>query len=200
MDMRFGGLVAMYSNRYGSNAGWTKTSLKYRDAASGGLTWTSRFPGGSNGITYDDGVILDGVFADGTIATGIDGQAHDISGMTHQEAIDAGIIEPTHAGAYHVFRNAWGEGVINDDWVHKLSYIALREITLSYRLPQSIASKIRAKNLGVSLSARNLGYLYNSLPNNVHPESVRGNRSAEFRIRGYEPYIANYTFTINAEF
>lgn len=54
--------------------------------------------------------------------------------------------------------------------------------------------------MNLSLAARNVGYIYNSLPNNVHPESVRGNRSAEFRIRGYEPYIRNYTFTINAEF
>ena len=199
LDMRIGGLVAMYSNRYGSNAGWTKSSLAYRDKEHGGLTWTSKFPE-CNGVTFEDGVILEGVFAPGTTATGIDGKAHDISGMTHQEAVDAGIIEPTHASAYHVFRNAWGEGTINDDWVHKLSYIALRDITLSYRMPKTIASKIGAKNLGVSLSARNLGYIYNSLPNNVHPESVRGNRAAEFRIRGYEPYVANYTFTINAEF
>ena len=200
LDMRIGGLVAMYSNRYGSNAGWTGTSLAFRDKEHGGMTWTSQFQGGSYGITYDDGVVLEGVFAPGTSATGIDGKIHDISGMTHQQAIDAGIIEPTHAGAYHVFRNAWGEGTINDDWVHKLSYIALRDITLSYRLPKNWATKVKAKNLGVSVSARNIGYLYNSLPNNVHPESVRGNRSAEFRIRGYEPYIANYTFTINAEF
>ena len=200
LDMRIGGLVAMYSNRYGSNAGWTGTSLAFRDKEHGGMTWTSQFQGGSYGITYDDGVVLEGVFAPGTSATGIDGKIHDISGMTHQQAIDAGIIEPTHAGAYHVFRNAWSEGTINDDWVHKLSYIALRDITLSYRLPKNWASKVKAKNLGVSVSARNIGYLYNSLPNNVHPESVRGNRSAEFRIRGYEPYIANYTFTINAEF
>ena len=52
----------------------------------------------------------------------------------------------------------------------------------------------------MEITGRNVGYIYNSLPNNVHPESVRGNRSAEFRIRGYEPYIRNYTFTINAEF
>lgn len=88
--------------------------------------------------------------------------------MTHQQAIDAGIIEPTHASAYHVFRNSWGEGVVNDDWVHELSYIALRDITLSYRMPKSIASKIGAKGLNLSLAARNVGYIYNSLPNNVH--------------------------------
>ena len=101
------------------------------------MTWTSQYAGGSNGITYEDGVILEGVFAPGTSATGIDGKSHDISGMTHQQSIDAGIIEPTHASAYHVFRNSWGEGVVNDDWVHELSYIALRDITLSSRMPSS---------------------------------------------------------------
>ena len=44
-------------------------------------------------------------------------------------------------------------------------------------MPKSIASKIGAKGLNLSLAARNVGYIYNSLPNNVHPESVRGNRS-----------------------
>lgn len=201
LDARFGGLVAMYSNRYGSGSGWTESSMKYRDKENGGLTWTSQFAGGSNGITYDDGVILDGVFAPGTIATGLDGSTkHDISGLTHQQAVDKGFIEPTHASAYHVFRNAWGEGTINEDWVHELSYIALRDVTLSYRIPKNWASKVGAKNLMLSASARNLCYLYNSLPNNVHPESVRGNRTSEFRIRGYEPYVASYMFTINAEF
>ena len=62
LDMRIGGLVAMYSNRYGSNAGWTSTSLAYRDKEHGGLTWTSKFPE-CNGVEFEDGVILDGVFA-----------------------------------------------------------------------------------------------------------------------------------------
>lgn len=47
---------------------------------------------------------------------------------------------------------------------------------------------------------RNLGYLYNSLPNNLNPESVRSNSASEFRIRGFEPYTASYIFTINANF
>ena len=199
LDMRIGGLVAMYSNRYGTNSGWTESSLAYRDTEHGGLTFTSQFAD-SKGIQYHDGVVLDGVFADGTVVTGIDGNAHDISGMSHQEAIDAGIIEPTHAGAYHVFRNSWGEGIINDDWVDELSYIALRDITLSYRLPNAWAKKVFAKSLNLSFSARNVCYLYNSLPNGVNPETVRGNRAAEFRIRGYEPFVRNYTFTISAEF
>lgn len=199
LDMRVGGLVAMYSNRYGSGSGWTETSLAYRDEEHGGQTFTSQFPD-SKGITYHDGVVMDGVFADGTIVTGIDGQAHDISGMSHQEAIDAGIIEPTHASAYHVYRNDWGAGVVNDDWVSELSYIALRDISLNYRLPSTWAQKIKAKSLNVGFSMRNVCYLYNSLPNGVNPETVRGNRSAEFRIRGYEPFLRNYTFNVSVEF
>ncbi len=199
IDMRIGGLVAMYSSRYGTANGWTKTSLAYRDKEHGGLSWTSGFAD-SKGIAYNDGVILEGVFAPGTQATGIDGKVYKIGGMTHQEAVDKGIIEPTHAGAYHLMRNSWGQGIVNDDWVHELSYVALRDITLSYRLPKTFAAKLRAQNMSVSFSAHNVGYIYNSLPNDVHPESVRGNRSAEFRIRGYEPYIRNYSFTISADF
>ena len=37
---------------------------------------------------------------------------------------------------------------------------------------------------------------YNSLPNDVNPEGVRGNLSGEFRIRSFDPYTANYTMTI----
>ena len=199
LDMRIGGLVAMYSNRYGSYAGWTESSLAYRDEEHGGLTFTSQYAD-SKDITYHDGVVLDGVFADGTVVTGIDGQAHDISGMSHQEAIDAGIIEPTHASAYHFYTNDWGTGTINDDWVHELSYIALRDVSLNYRLPTTWAEKIKAKSLNVGFSMRNVCYLYNSLPNGINPETVRGNRSAEFRIRGYEPFIRNYTFNVSVEF
>lgn len=35
-DMRFGGLVASYSNLYGTQAGWIKSSLKWRDPEHGG--------------------------------------------------------------------------------------------------------------------------------------------------------------------
>lgn len=179
--------------------GRTESSLAYRDEEHGGLTFTSQYAD-SKDITYHDGVVLDGVFANGTVVTGIDGQAHDISGMSHQEAIDAGIIEPTHASAYHFYTNDWGAGTINDDWVHELSYIALRDVSLNYRLPTTWAEKIKAKSLNVGFSMRNVCYLYNSLPNGINPETVRGNRSAEFRIRGYEPFIRNYTFNVSVEF
>lgn len=209
IDARIGGMVASYSNRYGTANGFSETSLRYRDAAHGGMTWTSKFNGttadpiGSAGITYNDGMIPDGIFLPGTILTAVNGSKYTVpagGGQTYQELYEAGILEPVHAGAWHYRSNSWGQGTINDDWFHELSYIALREISVGYQFPKNLASKIGAKNLGVSLSARNLGYLYNSLPNDLHPESIRGNVSHEFRIRGYEPYTANYMMTVNVEF
>lgn len=206
LDARVGGLVAIYANRYGTTTGYTGNSLKYRDAEHGGITWTSQWmdaPGvksDSYGFTYTDGVIPEGVFAQGTTINGADGNSHDVSGMSYQACVDKGWLEPMHAGAYHYYRNDWSLGIINDDWVHELSYIALREITIGYNFPKSIAKKIGAKGLGCSLTGRNLCYLYNSLPNNVNPESVRGNSSGEFRIRSYNPYTANFMFTINVDF
>ena len=199
LDMRFGGMVASYNNRYGLSYGYTGTSMQYRDADNGGLSWISKYED-SNNIAYNDGVIPQGVFASGTIVTGVDGKKHDVGGQSYASLVEQGILEPTHAGAYHYWSNAWGTGTINDDWVSEVNYIALREISLSYKVPQNIASKLKAKNLNVGFSARNLGYLYNSLPNNLHPETVRGNQSGEFRIRAYDPYTASYSFSVGMEF
>ena len=206
LDMRFGGKVAVYGNRYGTAYGWTESSLKFRDEAHGGMTWTSQYlnadgsQSGSYGVTYHDGMIPQGIFASGTQVTGIDGKTHDVSGMSYQQAYENGILEPMHAASYYNYANQWSTGVTNDGWIHDLKYIALREITVGYRFPSNIAGKIGAKRLGVSFSARNLGYLYNSLPNDVNPEGVRGNLSGEFRIRSFDPYTANYTMTINVGF
>ena len=200
-DMRFGGMTASYANLYGTQGGWLESSLKGREGH-GGLSWTSQYAE-SNGITYHDGVIPQGVFKEGTIATFVDGTKNDVSGMSYAQLIKEGKLEPTHAGAYNINHSAWNSpwgSTIDDVWFHEVNYISLREISLSYRFAKEIAHKVGAQGLSVMLSARNLGYLYNSLPNNINPESGRGNDSREFRIRGFEPYTANYMMTINVDF
>ena len=182
-----------------TQAGWTESSLQYRDPEHGGMTWTSQYAD-SKGIQYTDGMIPEGVFKEGTIATLVDGTKMDVSGLSYAQLVQEGKLEPTHAGSWYGNNYAWGAQTIDDIWVHKLSYIALRNITVNYRLPNSISHKLGAKGLNLSFSARNLGYLYNSLPNNLNPESVRSNSASEFRIRGFEPYTASYIFTINANF
>lgn len=196
LDMRFGGYIASYGSRYGTAYGFTESSLAYRDEEFGGVTWTSKF----DNITYHDGYVPQGIFADGTTVTTPGGNQVDVSGMTYQQALDAGYVEPVHASAWHFYRNGWSDGVLNDDWFKKLNYIALREITIGYRVPSNIASKIGAKNLHLSLSGRNLGYLLNTMPNKENPESIRGTHASAFRARSFSPYTASYMFTINANF
>ena len=50
-------------------------------------------------------------------------------------------------------------GVVNEDWVKKLNYIALRDVMLSYRMPTNICSKLNAKSMNLILAGHNLGYL-----------------------------------------
>ena len=199
LDMRMGGLVASYSNRYGTAYGITSESMKYRDAENGGMSWTSGYAD-SNDMEFNDGMIPQGVFADGTVVTGVDGTKHSVGGQSYQSLVDKGILEPQHASSHHFWNNQWSTGTVNDSWVSELNYIALREVTLHYNLPKTFTSKLGAKRMGLAFSARNLGYLYNSLPNNLNPESIRGNNAAEFRERSNSPYTASYMLTVNLDF
>lgn len=195
LDARFGGYVASYNSRYATAYGYSGESLKYRK----GITWTSQYAD-CKGMTFTDGIIPNGVFEPNTKVQAVNGTTVDVSGKTYQQCVDEGILEPAHLSGYAYFSNSWSTGTINDDWFKKLNYIALREISLSYQFPVSIANKIGAKNLAVSLSGRNLGYLLNTAPNHENPESVRGTGAAMFRMRSYSPFTANYMLTINASF
>lgn len=198
IDMRFGGYVASYGSRYGTAYGLTEASLDYSAPEYGGIEWTSKF----DNATYKDGFIPEGVIAGGTKITQPDGTSYEVAegGETYQTLYNNGKTEPTHASAWHYFNNSWGNGVINDNWVTELNYIALREVTLSYRVPQTIANKMQATHLNLSLTGRNLGYLLNNMPNGQNPESVRGTSVAEFRVRTFSPFTANYMFTVNIGF
>ena len=199
LDARYGGHIASYSNRYGKAYGWLNTSLKGRGTENGGIAYTSGYAD-DNGTSYQDGVIPDGVFAEGQTITGPNGSV-DVGGLTYQEAYDQGLVEPTHASHFNYRTNSWGQGVVTDDWLSEVKYIALRNISIGYNLPKSAADKIGAKSLYVSLNGRNLGYLYNSLPNDLNPESFRGtSSSASYRERSFSPYTASYTMTIAVDF
>ncbi|PRZ01615.1 iron complex outermembrane receptor protein [Marinilabilia salmonicolor] len=200
LDARYGGHLASYANRYGTAYGWLETSLAGRDPQHGGVEWTSEYSD-TEGRTYSDGVIPDGVFQEGQTVTAPNGSTVDVGGMTYQEAFDAGYVEPTHAGTHTYFNNSWGSGVVNDDWFEEVKYIALRNISVGYNLPKSIAQSIKAQNLYLAFNARNLGYLYNSMPNNLNPEGFRGTTSTEsFLERSFMPYTASYTFTVKVDF
>ena len=198
LDARFGGKVAIYGSHYGGAYGYLETSMYGRDPEHGGMSYTSAY----DGKTYTDGIIPDAGFAAGTTLYAIDGSTYKVgdTAESYQSLYEKGILEPVHASAWNYFTNSWGQGTINDTWVGTLNYISLREVALSYRLPEKWARAIHAKNLSITLAGRNLGYLLNSLPNNFNPESLRGTQASQFMIRSVSPYTANFTGTINISF
>ncbi|MDH6303516.1 iron complex outermembrane receptor protein [Parabacteroides sp. PF5-5] len=207
LDMRFGGYVASYNSRYGTAYGYTKKSLD-GTPGHGGVSWTS----GYDGLTYHDGVVPSGLFPTGTTITQPNGSVYTVQsggvskeGESYQELIDKGVIEPTHASAWNYRNNAWtmagrNYGVVSDAWVKKLNYIALRDVSLSYRVPTAFCQKLKAKSLNLTLAGHNLGYLLNSMPNGENPESVAGTASGEFRVRSFQGVTSSYTFTLNVGF
>ena len=204
MDMRFGGMVAIYGSHYGTAYGYMESSLNGTDAEHGGITYTSIW----DGLTYDDGIIPNAIMPGGqtiSVPKSVDPSgSYTIAkgGELYADLVNRGIVDPQHASSWNYWNNSWGRAAVwkNNDWFHELNYIALREVSLSYRMPNNIAKKIGASSINLTVAGRNLGYLLNSLPNNFNPESMRGTQAGQFMIRSVSPYTASYTFTINASF
>ena len=89
---------------------------------------------------------------------------------------------------------------MRDSWFTKLNYIAFRDLSVSYAIPDKWANAIKCQGITLQANAHNLGYLLNSLPNKENPESVRGTAASEFRIRNLQGVTTYFTFTINARF
>lgn len=188
LDAKFGGLVYSPTYNYGMQTGQIKSSLWGRQGEPGSVPYTA-----TDG-TEAWGVIPDAVFGQGVVING-----QDVGGMTYQEAVDRGLRLPMSAANYYNFSYNWGNG-IRENAVFKSSWVMLRDISVSYDLPQGTASRLKLNNLRLTLTARNLGYLYNSLPDNLNPEDYRSTGAATAFLGGGTPLIRNIAFTINTNF
>ena len=205
-DARFGGYVASYPSHYGTAYGYLGTALKGADADHGGVTYTSRW----DGLTYDDGVIPEGLFPNGTKIPQPDGSTFEVgvdgvgnvseNGMTFQEVYDLGKVDPCHQSSWTYYTNSWSNAVVNDNWFKKLNYICFRDLSLAYQVPERFAHAIKAQGLSLQANIHNLGYILNTMPNHENPESVRGTAASEFRVRNLQGVTTYYTFTVNVRF
>lgn len=145
LDYRIGGEILSYSNFYLKGNGLSKESLKYRDTAHGGLTYTD-----TDGRERHDGLILPGVKADGTANDKI------ISAYDYYNSFN------------HDMSSGW-----QPDEIKTNNYLKVREVALSYTFPAHITNALKVQRLSVGLTARNLFYIYKSIPN-IDPEGVLG--------------------------
>ena len=156
MDYSFGATFIHEAESYMMAAGALDETLPYRDAASGGIAYyldeTGQKVAGTNpngGATYNDGVLLDGVNPDGT---------------PNEQVV---------AAEDYYYASYFSNGFFPEDRLFKSDYIALRNVALDYKLPYSLAQKLKMQELTLSVFANNVGYLYRAAPNTV-PESTNG--------------------------
>jgi len=201
IDAKIGGMISSYHGRYGVGTGVYESTLANRDAEHGGITWTSSW----TGATYEDGIIPDGIFAAGQtiiMKDPVTGQetSYDVGGLTYAEAVAQGKAEPTHVSYWVYQTNSWSNGVINENVLMENSYICFRELSLGYRVPDNISSKIGAKGIDILLYGRNLGYLYNTMTNHLHPEAQTSNNAGAAHEWMQIPYSRTMGIKLNLNF
>ncbi|TCD26769.1 SusC/RagA family TonB-linked outer membrane protein [Pedobacter psychrodurus] len=188
IDAKVGGLMASGTHQYGSNFGAFESTLFGRSADFGGLPRKDA----SGAVIANDGIIPDGVFAKGTIINNI-----NVGGLTFQEAADKGYVQPVSARIYYARLTQWSTG-IREYSTFENSWVALREVSLGYTLPKKFTDKINFKQVNVGVTARNLMYIYNSLPDHLNPEGLFNNSAGAFAEYGGMPYVRTFAFSVRA--
>lgn len=156
LDYRFGGKLVSIPTYYQIGAGMYKSTLKYRDAAHGGISYNvvsdlnADYVASASG-TRNDGVILEGVTA---------------AGATNTKVITAAM--------YYENNFNWRTNGDYSAAVFDNSYIKVREVAFTYNMPKNITQKLHFQGLQISLIGRNLFYLYKTVPYGLDPEVAVG--------------------------
>ncbi len=170
IDCKWGGDI--YSGSYvtAMHTGQSPSTLVERQG--GGLPYTD-----PEGNVRNVGVILPGVYADGT---------------------------PNDKVVHYYFKympnfGGWGKflskpGILENSW------IKMREVALTYTLPPSLLKKVTfVRQLSLNLVGRDLFYLYTTLPDKVNPEGANGAGNAQGLEWGAFPSFRSFTFGANIQ-
>ena len=155
IDYRFGGQI--WSGTYATmmQQGQAPETLKERDG--GGLAYTT-----PDGTATHWGVVLPGVYADGTVNTTV-----------------------VHYYYKYMAHGVWASGPDNQNWIHSTdvkddNWVKLREVSVNYLLPAKFVQKSKVFQAAtLSLVGRDLFYIYSSLPDNINPEGINGAGNAQ---------------------
>jgi hypothetical protein len=160
IDTRQGGSIWSGTNYTGIYTGVLAASMPGRDEEHGGIPYyyannnqqgtavrlDNHSAASPNGETvYHDGVIFNGVTADGK----------------KNEAI---------LPAQRYYKAVYSSS-LNESSVYDASFIKLREVKLGYALPQELIHKWGLQGVNVTVTARNLWYIDKKVPN-IDPETA----------------------------
>ncbi|MGJ1265680.1 SusC/RagA family TonB-linked outer membrane protein [Sphingobacterium spiritivorum] len=193
VDAKYGGMVYSSTKDFGSWLGTLKSTLPGRSEEFGGVAFTT-----AAGVARNDGVILDGIYKQGTTVN-FGGKVVDISGMSHQEAVDAGYMRPASAAAYYSNSHSWFSG-IRERSMYESSWVSVQQVSLNYDLPSTFAKKLKMNGLRVGVYGNDLFFIYNSAPDNFNPYSINDSGSGAMNEGSAMPYVRRFGFSINGSF
>ncbi|MEQ6118221.1 SusC/RagA family TonB-linked outer membrane protein [Reichenbachiella sp. MALMAid0571] len=174
MDIKMGGDVFFGSYATSVSFGQAPETLVGRNAELGGLAWTD-----DENVTHNNGLLKPGVYADGT---------------PNDKVVPYWY---THLDMFN-----WGptSGPVSPS-IYEASWVRLRELSLSYNLPQEILSKTGfIKNGSITLIGRDLWFLYNTAPDNLNPSAINGSGISQGIEWGQLPTARSYGFNIKLSF
>jgi len=197
IDYSLGGDVVSLAGQYMKGAGMFEETLEYRDEEHGGLAYyyegndihnervlASGSQGPNGERVYNDGLILDGVFPDGT-PNDIILSAAEYYMNTFQWGSNP----------------AWGSGMSRyDDAVKKNHYVKFRELSIGYNLPQSIAQKLKCNNVRLALVGSNLFYIYRTMKEFDPETNIGSNWVNAAIVQGSTSASRSLGFSIRASF
>lgn len=172
VDTKWGGDIYAGSYIIGLQTGQSPETLKER-LHEEGLPFTD-----PSGKTSNIGVVLDGVYADGT---------------------------PNDKVVHYYFKyigntGGWGRfittpGIMENTWVK------MREVVLAYQVPEKLRKKTKVfQDLTVSLTGRDLFYIYTTLPDRINPEGSNGAGNAQGLEWASFPSTRSFAIGVNASF
>ena len=88
---------------------------------------------------------------------------------------------------------------IHEPYVYDATYIKLREVYLSYKLPDKLVNRIKLTGAEVALTGHNVWLIYKKTPN-IDPESVYNSTNAQGVEYAAMPSVRNIGFYIKVEF
>ena len=179
IDASVGGSIFSNTNKTGKYTGVLANTLSGRDAEHGGLWYYTAAMG--NNVRLPESPSYS-VSSDGLYYAQVNGQSTRVyqDGIMVEGVTESGSKNEEVVSAEKYYHRIYSIAEAN---VYDASYMKLREVALSYRLPRLWTQKLHLQEASVTLTGRNLWTIYKSVPN-IDPESALTTGNAQ----GVEAY------------
>ena len=179
IDASVGGSIFSNTNKTGKYTGVLANTLSGRNAEHGGLWYYTDAMG--NNVRLSESPSYS-VSSDGLYYAQVNGQSTRVyqDGIMVEGVTESGSKNEEVVSAEKYYHRIYSIAEAN---VYDASYVKLREVALSYRLPRLWTQKLHLQEASVTLTGRNLWTIYKSVPN-IDPESALSTGNAQ----GVEAY------------